>query len=624
MELQTIAQTQKQMATQMQESLVRRADEQEAALAQMRREFKELEREVQGYNRSNSPRFDESGQREVDELQLVAGGWSEAKREHIEADARAMFEKLQATPLLKGIFIPYVRSSFCRIEIVYTDENVWARRKVQSTVLQHLKGLNFQSEIAGQEHAKFWFARNRTPHERAKIRAILQTQSLRLKFLDETLVEKDWRGKVWAAGTQVLFHVDRDTRPVQTLMLVDARGNETGWFLNVAQLVARLGATQEAVLAFFDAKSRAAHGDGRVPRSAQREAARASGLSERQHVVQARFAGSGAFGDQPRRSQGRAANGVLHCSRQHAPPPACPGSGGSTLFHSLEVPPQIMFLQEVGDVKDVALGGHDERLYDIAGVEFVGYVANPTLSHRSLLDMISTRVGLDLGAPLGATWVLMERLRLMDWALTDALSDMHESFPEWSQHIGELPHFLIYADDLIVFADTEAGLQAKVHLLVHALQRIGLQVNPHKCKVLTEMGGGACPGIWLPSSAIPLRGEDRLTFLGIPLGHGVGATTIMAHLLRKASNTFFAFKRLLDDAATPLFVRLALFESFVTAKWQWAAPAMFPDKRTLRQIEARKNTYLLSVCRVGAVPEWVHAYPSDTSAPMWCDSLRLM
>ena len=117
-----------------------------------------------------------------------------------------------------------------------------------------------------------------------------------------------------------------------------------------------------------------------------------------------------------------------------------------------------------------------------------------------------------------------------------------------------------YADDLIVFADSEVRLQAKIHLLVHALQRIGLQVNPSKCKVLNELGGGTCPGIWLPSSAIPLRGEDKLTFLGIPLGHGVGATTIMAHPLRKASNTFFAFKRLLDDAATPLHVRLALFE----------------------------------------------------------------
>ena len=37
--------------------------------------------------------------------------------------------------------------------------------------------------------------------------------------------------------------------------------------------------------------------------------------------VSGRLAPSGAFGDQPRCSQGRAANGVLHCSRQHAPPP---------------------------------------------------------------------------------------------------------------------------------------------------------------------------------------------------------------------------------------------------------------------------------------------------------------
>ena len=54
-----------------------------------------------------------------------------------------------------------------------------------------------------------------------------------------------------------------------------------------------------------------AHRDGQGPRLAQREAARASWLSE--HVVQSRL---GACGDQPRCSQGRAANSVLHCSRQ--------------------------------------------------------------------------------------------------------------------------------------------------------------------------------------------------------------------------------------------------------------------------------------------------------------------
>ncbi|CAE7939003.1 unnamed protein product [Symbiodinium necroappetens] len=279
-ELHTIVQTQKQMAQQMQDSgrdlsriqegirnlsvgqetLTKRADEQEAALAQMRKEFKELERDLQELKsapptrnvspvttprgapaRSNSPRFDSDGQREVDELQLVVGGWVEAKREHVESDVRAMFEQLNALPLLKAVFVPYVRSSFCRVELFYTDDNIWAQRKLQTMVLQHLKAMTFVSRAPGQERSTFWFSRNRTPRERAKIRAILQVQSLCQKYLGDHAVDRDWRGKVWANGTQVLFHIEKDRRPEQTLMLVDARGNETGWFLNVRMLEARLG-----------------------------------------------------------------------------------------------------------------------------------------------------------------------------------------------------------------------------------------------------------------------------------------------------------------------------------------------------------------------------------------------
>ena len=286
-------QTQKQMAQQMQDSgrdlsriqegirnlsvgqevLTKRADEQEAALAQMRREFKELERDLQelksapptrnvspaatprnGSARSNSPRFDSDGQREVDELQLVIGGWVEAKREHVETDVRAMFEQLNASPLLKAVFVPYVRSSFCRVELFYTDANIWAQRKLQTMVLQHLKAMTFVSKAPGQERSVFWFSRNRTPRERAKIRAILQVQSLCQKYLGEHAVDRDWRGKVWAHGTQVLFHVDKDRRPEQCLMLVDARGNETGWFLDVSMLEARLGAPQAEILEFFGAE----------------------------------------------------------------------------------------------------------------------------------------------------------------------------------------------------------------------------------------------------------------------------------------------------------------------------------------------------------------------------------
>ena len=197
--------------------------------------------------------------------------------------------------------------------------------------------------------------------------------------------------------------------------------------------------------------------------------------------------------------------------------------------------------------------------------------------------------------------------RMMDWALKPQALEMERLFPVWSESIRGIPHFLIYADDLIVFADSEAALQTKVSMLVRALQGIGLEVNPSKCRVLHELGGETCPGVWLPATASPLKGEDQLVFLGVPVGHNVGASVILSHLLRKTNNTFFAFKRLLDDSGTSLALRLNLFDSFVTSKWQWAAPALFPDQKSLRQLESHKNTYLLSICRVGTDPlmHWV-------------------
>ena len=66
------------------------------------------------------------------------------------------------------------------------------------------------------------------------------------------------------------------------------------------------------------------------PRLAQREAAQAHGLSERQDTVQGRLEPRGAVGDEPRHSQGRAANGLLHRNWQHAPPPPRPSGGGGS------------------------------------------------------------------------------------------------------------------------------------------------------------------------------------------------------------------------------------------------------------------------------------------------------
>ena len=251
-----------------QESLTRRADEQEATLEQMKRELREMEREVQQLRsapptrgpspvstpRSGVPAPASPRGREIDELQLVIGGWQEARRQEIEEDVKAIFTALNAAPLLKQVYVPYVRSGFCRVELVYPEHDLWKQRKLQGTVLQHIKDLNFQSRAVGQESSRLWCSRNRTQQERAKIRAILSTQALCVRHLGESMVDRDWRGKVWANSVQILHHVDTTRRPLNTLMLVDTRGNETGWFLDVDQISGVLGVTREVILRHYDAE----------------------------------------------------------------------------------------------------------------------------------------------------------------------------------------------------------------------------------------------------------------------------------------------------------------------------------------------------------------------------------
>ena len=279
-QLQELVQTQHSMATQLrslqdiqseirtlshgQADLNRRADEQEFSLKQMHGELKELERELTTIKSApptrsvspapsarGTPRSEMLTDREVDELQIVIGGWNECRREDIESEVRNIFHAMNADALVKQVYVPYVRCGYCRVELLYPEPNIWAQRKLQGIVVQAIKDLQYVSTISGQQHCKFWAARNRSLQERAKVRAILSTQELCIKHVGPAIVDKDWRGKVWVSNTQVLHHVDTKARRGECLMLIDARGNETGWFLDLVQIQAVLGVDKEAVLSHF-------------------------------------------------------------------------------------------------------------------------------------------------------------------------------------------------------------------------------------------------------------------------------------------------------------------------------------------------------------------------------------
>ncbi|CAE7541041.1 pol, partial [Symbiodinium microadriaticum] len=194
----------------------------------------------------------------------------------------------------------------------------------------------------------------------------------------------------------------------------------------------------------------------------------------------------------------------------------------------------------------------------------------------------------------------------MDYFLSPLSDRFDELFPGWTCPNLGLPHFIIYADDIMLFADTPVALQFKLQEVVDVLSTIGLSVNPDKSRVMS-LHDGSHPGIWLRGRALPLQVESALVFLGIPLAHTNNVQSIMSHLMRRTSNAYYGFKRVMDAGEAPISVRLHIFETFITAKWAWASPVMVPTRAMLRRLEAAKTTFLLSLFRVPTDPllTWV-------------------
>ena len=187
----------------------------------------------------------------VDDFQLVLGGYTDAKREEIQNEVRGLFEAAHALPLLRNIITPYVRSNICRIELLYLDEGLSARRKVQQSVIvglrAQLEARNKKSQIAGQERAALWVSRNRGVEERNRLRALLGLRDFGLRFLPPGDVDFDWKGRVWFRNCQVLFHCDREEPSPHALMFLSARGDETGWWTSTPTISRILGMSESQV-----------------------------------------------------------------------------------------------------------------------------------------------------------------------------------------------------------------------------------------------------------------------------------------------------------------------------------------------------------------------------------------
>ena len=186
--------------------------------------------------------------------------------------------------------------------------------------------------------------------------------------------------------------------------------------------------------------------------------------------------------------------------------------------------------------------------------------------------------------------------RVLDFFLKGLLQEWrrseHEAFRRFA-----LPHALLFADDILLFAASTSEMQCKLRSLQQTLEAIGLRLNFAKCSILNGEDG-CTPGVWGRGVAGPLSGTDHLTYLAVPLCYHSSTLGQLGVSLAKTSSAFFALRRLMDHPDTPVKEKLALalFQSYVA----WCSPVVYPSARALKSLEAFKHTFLLSLLRIQA------------------------
>ena len=103
---------------------------------------------------------------------------------------------------------------------------------------------------------------------------------------------------------------------------------------------------------------------------------------------------------------------------------------------------------------------------------------------------------------------------------------------------------------------------------------------------------------------------DILIFLGVLLGYPVTSAMTLAARTVTATNSFYAYFKIMRESTLPLADRLAMLNRHVTSTWRWMAPAVRPVQEVCSHITRMSTDFLLHMTQFSrdyfvGVSDWV-------------------
>ena len=185
-----------------------------------------------------SPHFAREEQPETDDLQVVVGGWTDARKSEAFEEVKHMLSNIGHPNCWSDLWAPASRTNFVRITLSFPDESahISQLRMYQNSIIAALKSKSFRSGIEGQSSCKLW-AKNKNPEERARVRACVLTKVFfenLPEFQGQKVADPEivWQGRVFLNHIQVLHHIDKKDPVAGDCFLPDNKGNHVEWFIS--------------------------------------------------------------------------------------------------------------------------------------------------------------------------------------------------------------------------------------------------------------------------------------------------------------------------------------------------------------------------------------------------------
>ena len=155
--------------------------------------------------------------------------------------------------------------------------------------------------------------------------------------------------------------------------------------------------------------------------------------------------------------------------------------------------------------------------------------------------------------------------------------------------------FLLWADDLVVFSQSAAGLQSAIDKVSSYYASLGLQINKSKTKILIfNKSGKVFKDLRFFLDNIQLEVAESYQYLGVRLRPSGSLTLAAAELCSKARKAWFSISNVLyKDKRMPVSRALQLFDCLVSPVALYACEFWFPNVLPKKAFGDKTN--LLSV-----------------------------